>query len=160
MIRELKGWHVLLITLAFFGVTIGVNIVMATYAITTFSGEDTPNSYAAGVAYNKTLAAHAAQRQLGWTAVIDLEPESQGRQALDVTIKDANAQPLTGLTVEVTFRRPTDAHLDRSVPLVRAADGKYAGEVAALAPGLWDVIARTHDAAGTPFEATRRVVVQ
>ena len=37
---ELKGAHVLTALLMFFGVTIGVNIVFATFAIRSYPGED------------------------------------------------------------------------------------------------------------------------
>lgn len=156
---QLKGSHVLFATLAFFGVTIGVNIAMATYAITTFSGEDIPNPYIQGLAYNKTLAAHTAQSKLGWIAAIDARRAGQ-ETTVTVAIRDRDDRNLANLKVEVTFRRPTNAKLDRTEALVGDGGGTYAAELSGLAPGAWDVIARTTAPDGTLFEATRRVVLQ
>ncbi|MEQ1868253.1 MAG: FixH family protein, partial [Micropepsaceae bacterium] len=72
MARELKGTHVLIALLAFFGVTLAVNIALATYAISSFSGEDVAKPYQQGLDYNKALEARAAQRDLGWSASINL----------------------------------------------------------------------------------------
>lgn len=156
---QLKGSHVLFAMLAFFGVTIGVNIAMATYAITTFSGEDIPNPYIQGLAYNKTLAAHTAQSKLGWIAAIDAT-RAGTKTKVTVAIRDHDDRKLATLKVEVTFRRPTNAKLDRTEALVGDGGGNYAAELSGLAPGAWDVVARTTAPDGTLFEATRRVVLQ
>ena len=49
--RELTGRAVLLILLAFFGVVIAVNLIMARYAVSTFAGVETESSYKAGLAF-------------------------------------------------------------------------------------------------------------
>ena len=56
---ELKGWHVLLILMAFFGVMFSVNGVFLYHAITSFPGEDVKKSYVQGLNYNDTLAVRA-----------------------------------------------------------------------------------------------------
>ena len=66
--RELKGWHVLLIMLAFFGVMFSGNGVFLFHAITSFPGEDVKKSYVQGLSFNDTLADRAAQAELGWLA--------------------------------------------------------------------------------------------
>ena len=156
---ELKGNHVLALLLGFFGVTIAVNAVFVTYALQTFSGEDKPRPYLQGLAYNKTLAEHADQAKLGWTATIDT-----GLSARDgitkVRIVDRNGVPQDGLTVVVTFRRPTDAAFDRSISLSAIGAGKYEGTAQDLAAGQWDLVARTTAPNGVRFEAMRRVLVK
>ena len=158
--RELKGWHVLLVLVVFFGVTIAVNIAMATYAITTFSGEDIANPYAQGVAYNKTLAARSAQRSLGWTATLEIRRGTTGETSIDVSVKDRDAHALDGLSLEAMLRRPTDANLDRTIALASVGEGRYTASTTGLAPGQWDVIARAKGSDGIFFEAARRVVLQ
>jgi len=158
MIREIKGIHVLIVLLAFFGVTLAVNIALATYAVSSFSGEDVSTPYQRGLEYNKTLAARSAQSELGWTASIKLAREGKGG-TVAVSIKGKDGTPRSGLTVEATLRRPTDAKLDRTIALQAIGDGEYRAMLDALAGGQWDVIARSSAQDGTPFEAQRRIVV-
>jgi nitrogen fixation protein FixH len=156
---ELKSRHVLFMLLAFFGITIAVNITMATYALTTFSGEDVSDPYLKGLAFNKTLAAHSAQGRLGWTATIDVRGAGKTATTIEVSLRDRESRALNGLTVEATLRRPTDASLDRTVAFTADGEGRYAATVAGLARGQWDVVARVKGD-GTSFEALRRVVLQ
>ena len=59
--RPLTGRMVLAMLLAFFGVVIGVNIVMVRLASSTFSGIGDKNAYLAGISHNRTLAAARVQ---------------------------------------------------------------------------------------------------
>ncbi len=156
---EVKGGHVLFALLAFFGITIAVNITMATYAVTTFSGEDVSDPYLKGLAFNKTLAAHSAQERLGWTATIEVRSAAKFATLIEVALQDREARPLNGLTVEVTLRRPTDASLDRTISLASHGDGRYAATVDGIVRGQWDVIARVKGG-DTSFEALRRIVLR
>jgi|KBSSwiStaDraftv2_1062776.scaffolds.fasta_scaffold387537_2 nitrogen fixation protein FixH len=157
--RELKGWHVLVTMLAFFGVTIAVNVAMATYAITTFSGEDTASPYMKGLAYNQTIAARATQQHLGWSATIDARRQPKQEAVVEVTVRDHDGKAQNGLTLSLTLRRPIDAHLDRTVTMTAAGDGTYLANLGALARGQWDLVATGTSADGTTFEAERRVVL-
>lgn len=159
MTHELKGIHVLFALLAFFGITIGVNVAMATYAVTTFSGEDVSDPYIKGLAYNKTLAAHSAQRKLEWSATIDATRNS-GATNIAVALRDHEQQPISGLKVDVTLRRPTNAKLDRTESLPVSGNGIYTASIKGIEPGVWDIVATTTSSDGTKFEATRRVVLQ
>ena len=156
---ELKGGHVLAILLGFFGVTIAVNAALAMYAIETFSGEDVSKPYLKGLEYNKTLAAHAAQTALGWSAEIEVE-RNVPDAIVTVRVFGRERAPKNGLAVTAELRRPTNAHLDRSVALEAAGDGVYRAKAKDLAAGQWDVIARTSSEDGTAFEAVRRVVLK
>ena len=159
MTRKITGRQVLFMLVAFFGVTIGVNIAMATYAITTFSGEDVSDPFIQGLAYNKTLAARSAQSHLRWSATIDAT-RSGNATKVAVAVRDHNQQIVSGLKVAVTFRRPTNAKLDRTEALTAANDGLYAAAVNGIEPGAWDLVVKTTAADGTTFEATRRIVLR
>ncbi|MEO1305623.1 MAG: FixH family protein, partial [Pseudomonadota bacterium] len=74
--KTLKGWHVLLIMLGFFGIMFAVNGVFLYHAITSFPGEDIKKSYVQGLNYNDTLAVRAAQAELGWQAEAGLEDQT------------------------------------------------------------------------------------
>ena len=158
MTGELKGWHVLVMMLGFFGITIAVNVAFTLYAIDTFSGEDVPKPYLRGLAYNRTLEQRAAQATLGWIATIDVVRENGGT-AISAHIADRAGQARGGLTVEATMRRPTDARLDRSIELVSAGSGNYKGIASGVAAGAWDVIVRAKSG-DIAFEAERRVVLR
>jgi nitrogen fixation protein FixH len=143
MTMELKGWHVLAGLLAFFGITLAVNIALTVYAIDTFSGEDVAKPYLRGLEYNRTLESRAAQVARGWTATID-------------ATRDGAA---AALAVEATLRRPTDAALDRTIELTAVGGGEYRAAAEGLAPGAWDIIVRVKED-GAVFEAERRIVLK
>jgi nitrogen fixation protein FixH len=76
MTRPFTGWHMTAILVAFFGVVIAVNILMASYAIGTFGGTVVENSYVASQRFNGWLAEARAQRQLGWS--VDVASTTDG----------------------------------------------------------------------------------
>lgn len=158
MTNELKGWHVLVMMLAFFGVTIAVNVAFTIYALGTFSGEDVSKPYLRGLDYNRTLEARASQAALGWAATIEAVRENGGA-VIAAHIEDRDGQAKSALTVEAVLRRPTNARLDRTIELVPGDDGNYKAVASDLAPGAWDVIVRAKSADAV-FEATRRVVLK
>ncbi len=158
MTHELKGWHVLVMMTAFFGVTIAVNVAFTIYAVGTFSGEDVSKPYLRGLEYNRTLETRAAQAALGWNATIDAVHENDGT-AVSARITDRDGQAKSALTVEALLRRPTDARLDRAIELTAIGDGTYRAVAVDLPAGAWDVVVRAKKG-DTVFEATRRVVLK
>jgi nitrogen fixation protein FixH len=160
MTFELKGWHVLAMLLAFFGITIAVNVVFTTYALSTFSGEDVSKPYVRGLEYNNTLAARAAQAKLKWTASIEMVRADSSGADVTVVVTGGNGEPLSALELSAKLRRPTDARLDRDLTLSAIGEGRYRARVDDLAAGQWDVIARVGAAEAPLFEAERRVLLK
>ena len=157
--RELKGWHVLVMILAFFGVTIGVNSIFVSYALSTFAGEDVKQPYQKGLEYNDKLASKQAQAALGWQATIAARREKNGESVFVVRLVNAENQPLSALDVDLQLRHPANAYLDRSLKLMPLGDGVYEARVADLKRGQWDVMASTQSSEKVAFQATRRVVL-
>lgn len=157
--RELKGWHVLMMMLGFFGVIIGVNTVFVTYALSTFAGEDEKQPYLKGLAYNRALDARAAQAALGWSAEIDARRAEGGATIIRVRLATSEAKPLVALDVTARLRHPVNSYLDRTVKLTASGDGAYEARVPGLVRGQWDVVAETQSSEGTGFTATRRVLL-
>src|SRR3546814_2709482 len=62
-----------MILIAFFGVVISINMVMASFALSTFGGTVVDNSYVASQHYNKWLARADAQDRLGWDKSIAVD---------------------------------------------------------------------------------------
>ena len=160
MTRELKGWHVLVVLLSFFGITIGVNTIFVYDALSTFSGEDVDQPYMAGLAWNKTLAARQAQAKQGWTATLSATRQPDKAIALAFDVLDRNRHPVDGLDVSVTLRSPVNAHYDREVKLSPTGRGQYGTSVTDVRPGQWDVIAEVKPVGNAGFEAQRRIALQ
>ena len=85
------GWHMLAICVAFFGVVIAVNVVMADLAISTFSGEVVENSYVASQRFNGWLDEAKAEAEMLTVEIIEraraearaIAPEGVDRSAAD-----------------------------------------------------------------------------
>lgn len=85
MTRSFTGWHMAAILVAFFGVVVAVNLIMARYAIDTFGGTVVDNSYVASQNYNRWLAEADTQAKLGWAPKVSLDP---ARRVKLIILKD------------------------------------------------------------------------
>jgi nitrogen fixation protein FixH len=127
--RELTGRHVLAITVSAFAVIIGVNVVMAYKAVSTFPGLEVANSYVASQDFD---ADRAAQQALGWTLTPSYDA-AKGELLLAFT--DAGGQPVLLQGLDVLVGRTTEAEDDSRPAFVREA-GVYVAK-ASLAQGKW-----------------------
>lgn len=134
---ELRGVHVLIAMIMFFGVTIGVNIAFATLAIRSFPGEDAQRPYQQGLHYNQTIKAREAQAKLGWRIAPALTEVDHGA-VLTLTAIDAANQPLADLDVQGTLRRPIADKFDIPLHFKAKGNGVYEVNLPELAPGLWE----------------------
>lgn len=141
MKRELTGRHVLAITLSAFGVIIGVNLLMAFKAVSTFPGLETKNSYVASQRFDRD---RAAQEALGWTVT----PEYDGRE-LTLVIRDPQGNPARVKTLAATIGRPTHVRDDQTPQF--AYDGGLFRAPLTLAPGNWIIHVTAEAWDGTPF---------
>ncbi|MFD0917008.1 FixH family protein [Pseudahrensia aquimaris] len=130
---RLKGWHVLSMFIAFFGVIIVVNVFMATLASSTWTGLIVKNSYVASQTFNAELAAARAQQVAGWKSQLAYQ---DGRLSVSLTGKEG--EPLMLNAARVTFGRPAFEQQDQTVDLVPVGQGQYAVDVN-LASGEWFV---------------------
>lgn len=164
--RELKGRHVLIAIVAFFGVIFAVNGVMTYVALSTFSGIETEDAYRYGREYNATLEAAEAQARLGWTVAIDPRfagPDRTQGGAHDavvhVTVTDSAGTPLSGLGGTVTFWRPVVQGKDVTAPVVEEYAGKYRAAAELPAAGRWELRLALTSATGVPYYLEKRVFV-
>ena len=127
--KELTGRHVLLMLLAFFGVTIAVNAYFTTMAVTSFRGEDVKRSYRQGLDYNATLEAREQQAALGWSASVNTKAHRDGSRNLLVRIDDASGAALSGLSLSGHLRHPTDTFKDIDVTFEPLGSGIYRAEL-------------------------------
>ena len=127
---------------AFLGI-IAVNGTMVAFAVSTFSGVETPKHYAEGLAYNQVLDAARAQAALGWRIDLHAAPVATDGDAreleLSVTAQDRTGQALDDVQVRALIVRPTRSGLDRDLPLLRVGPGRYRAAATLPQPGAWDI---------------------
>jgi nitrogen fixation protein FixH len=152
--REFTGRHMLLIMLAFFGTVIAVNLVMATFASTSWTGLVVKNSYVASQEFNEKAAAGREQAARKWRPVLELQPG-----AVSFRLSDSAGALIPLKAVSVTFRRPAYEAEDMVIDLARRSDGAFAAQ-ADIRDGIW-IIETSADFGGAhPYRDTRRVVVK
>ncbi|WP_292026701.1 FixH family protein [Brevundimonas sp. UBA2416] len=147
----IKGWHVAVAMVAFFGVIIAVNTVFLTQAYRSHPGQVAPKPYEAGLIYNAELERQRAQLALGWRAAAEA-----GADGLIVLMQDRDGAPISGLTVTATLQRPATEHGRTELALTETAPGRYGGAKAGLT-GAWDTRIEARAASGAAFIAERRL---
>ncbi len=129
--RKFTGWHMLAIMIAFFAVIVAVNLTMAMFASTSWTGLVVKSSYVASQGYNDELAAAERQRLAGWTSEL-----SYGDGLVVFAIRDRSGAPVDAADVELFVGRPATERDDQTLDLIADGSGAYRAELA-LEPGLW-----------------------
>lgn len=160
MRKGITGRDVLFMMLAFFGVVIGVNALMVTYAIDTFSGEDAAHSYVQGLHFNKTLEERDAQKDAGWQARMDVTPDAQGKTLIVMELLDRDKAPVTGVTLEGDLRLPATSREDRDLRFMETAPGRYEVETSKLHEAYWDLLVSGTKDGAPVFEARNRIWIR
>lgn len=130
-VRKFTGWHMLTILVVFFGVVIAVNVMMAHYALSTFSGEVVENSYVASQRFNGWLDEAKAERALGWNVAV-----TETGNILSVAFNDRDGKPITGAKLTADATHPLGDETVHGLRFVETKPGIY---VAPLASGRWQV---------------------
>lgn len=138
---KLTGRKVLAIAVAFFGVVIVVNVIMASRAIGTFPGLEVDNSYVASQSFDKD---RAAQEKLGWS----VEPAYEDG-VLSLVIRDAQGLPARVGDLHALVGRTTMA-ADDKVPEFAYKGGIFTAPVT-LEPGAWLIHLEATATDGTAF---------
>lgn len=142
--REIRGGHVLLAMIAFFGTIIAVDSVLIYKAVSTFGGVENVNAYRDGLAYNKRIALDAEQAALGWSDRV----EAQGTPLrLRVSLEDRDGASLVRRHVVADVGRPATNRFDRTLKLAEVAPGVYEAALAEAGPGTWVVDLRVLESA-------------
>ena len=151
--REFTGWHMAGVMVLFFGTIISVNLTLAYFATSTWTGLVVKNSYVESQHFNERTAQRAGMAELGWKGTLVHE---KGRIAF--TLADRNGDPIHA---EVTARigRPTFEAEDRVVLMTALAAGSHEAE-AELGAGLWQVDIDAMSSDGTPWKHSYRFTVK
>ncbi|CAN5333641.1 FixH family protein [soil metagenome] len=147
------GKHMLAVTLAFFGVIIAVNVILAVAATGTFPGLVVENSYVASQNYNELLASGRAQADAGWRMEI-AAPDGK----LEVSLVGRAGTISSGLAVTALAGRPSSTQSDRTFELAEK-DRMYRA-AGSLPPGQWDVDVEARRDGVLVFRELRRVYVE
>jgi nitrogen fixation protein FixH len=138
--RPLTGGMVLAMLIAFFGIVIGVNVVMMKLAISTLPGTEVDSAYSASLGYEKEIAAARDQDARRWQVDAHIERGKDGAAILRVAARDSSGKPVSGLTFQGRLERPADKRADQAVEFAEVDIGVYRGTAEAVAPGQWDLV--------------------
>ncbi|MEM7425562.1 MAG: FixH family protein [Pseudomonadota bacterium] len=151
--QEFTGRHMLIVMVAFFGIIIAVNLIMATFASSSWTGLIVKNSYVASQDFNGHIEAARKQAQLGWRSEF-----AAAAEAVQVTFTTADGKALNGLSVAAKLYRPVAEADDRMVTFVEERTGVYAGKVN-LGSGIWEADVRAQNAEGNEYRQIFRFMV-
>lgn len=152
--REFTGRHMLAIMVVFFSVIIAVNLTMAFFARSSWTGAVVENTYVASQQFNGKAAAARAQAALGWKPELTIAAGMVGYRLLDDSGKVVAARQATA-----SFRRPASASEDQQVVLVRQPGGSFSAPVD-LRDGLWIVEIDSEAGLEHPYRDTRRLTLR
>ncbi len=141
--KELTGRKVLMIFIGAFAVIIGVNVYMATQAVSTFPGLEVSSSYADSQDFD---IRRDAQEALGWTATAEVDVEVG---ELTLTLLDGEGYPAQPAELQALLTRPTNQTDDQILTLTRT-NGAYTAPVE-IEPGRWRLRLTGAAADGTPY---------
>jgi len=157
--KPLTGRKVLFMLVAFFGVVIGVNMVMMKLAILTLPGTDVDSAYSASLAYENEIAAAHDQNARNWKVDARIQRSANGGATLQVEARDNSGKPMSGLKFQGRFERPTDRRADQSVALAETGIGIYRGSASMIVPGQWDLVLEGDAAGRRMFLSKNRVLL-
>ena len=155
----LTGRKVLLMLVAFFGVVIGVNMIMIKLAIQTLPGTEVDSAYSASLAYEGEITAAHDQNARNWKVDAHIGRDSRGGATVQVEARDKNGMPVSGLKFQGRFERPTDRRADQAVELAEVGRGMYRGNAAVVTPGQWDLVLEGEAAGRRMFLSRNRVLL-
>ncbi|NCN83618.1 MAG: FixH family protein [Sphingomonadales bacterium] len=131
-VKKFTGYHATMIIVAFFAVVVGVNMVMARFALSTFGGTVVDNSYVASQEYNKWLEQARDQQAHGWT--VSQIMRSGDRARLNVT--GADGAPLRGVKIAVVAEHPVGRTEPFEITFAEDSPGEYQS-VETIPAGRW-----------------------
>lgn len=156
---RLTGRHVLLAFAGFFATIAAADAVLVSSALRTFTGLEAASPYHAGQVYAAELARARAQGARHWRLDSALARDGAGAR-LTVSLRGPDGTPLPGKDLRARLERPTDARLDRVLPLAAGAPGTYAGGLDALPPGQWRLVVEVTGPDGVELRRERRLTVE
>ncbi|WP_430417376.1 FixH family protein [Parasphingorhabdus sp.] len=119
--KKITGFHVTLMFVAFFGVIMAVNFLMAGLALGSFSGTVVDNSYVASQKYNEWLEEGRKQAAYGWTVS---EP-SRSADRLQISVLGSEDAPLSNARINALAEHPVGRTEGVNLTFEETAPGQY-----------------------------------
>lgn len=147
------GWHMLGVMVLFFGTIISVNVLMAYYASSTWSGLVVKNTYIASQEFNGKAAAIRAMLQTGIKGKLAVTGEE-----IRYNLSIPEQGPVAADKVTAHFKRPVGEKQDFVAELISDGQGDYVASHPVL-PGQWIVeVVAERDGRTIMHEANRIAV--
>jgi|TARA_R100001244_G_scaffold39766_1_gene35675 nitrogen fixation protein FixH len=131
-VRKFTGYHATMIIVAFFAVVVGVNMVMARFALSTFGGTVVDNTYVASQKYNEWLEQARDQRAHGWT----VSPVIRSGDRALLNISDADGAALRGASLVAVAEHPVGRTEPFEITFSELRPGEYQS-VQMIPDGRW-----------------------
>jgi nitrogen fixation protein FixH len=154
MTRTFTGWHMAAITISFFAVIIAVNLTLAVFASTSWTGLVVANSYVASQSFNRDAEIARQQQALGWQLKLIVN-----RRLATIVILDRNNVSVAGLGIRAVLQRPTDEAGDQVLKLKETGSGIYMAN-ATIGSGVWVADITAEGSARKPVRFVQRVFVK
>ncbi|MGJ8529462.1 FixH family protein [Maritalea sp.] len=151
--REFTGKHMILVVGLFFGTIITVNLIMAYFATSSWTGLVVKNSYVASQGFNEKLAARRTQDALGWTPNLTYQ-----NGTITYRLENDQGEAIKAGFAEAELKRPSHEREDQLITLL-PKEGAYSADYA-LGSGAWDIFVSLTSEAGEPFTYRERIIVQ
>jgi nitrogen fixation protein FixH len=151
--KGFTGRHMLLSMLAFFGVIIAVNVTMAIFARTSWTGVVVVNSYVASQEFNAKMAETRAQAALKWKGILAIQ-----NHVVRYRLVDRAHAPVLLKRVRISFKRPVNDGEDHVIMLAPDGDGGFAMPHQ-VADGVWLIGIEADAGLTKPYRETLRVHV-
>jgi len=114
------GWHMLTVMVLFFGTIVSVNLTMAYFATSSWSGLLVKNTYVASQKFDDDVAQNREMLERGWVSDLTMD----GR-TITYSLVDATGRPVVADTVTASVYRPVGVLDDQSVTLTQSGEGVY-----------------------------------
>ncbi|MBW8791388.1 MAG: FixH family protein, partial [Rhizobium leguminosarum] len=135
----------------FFGVVIAVNVTMAFYASSSWSGLVVENTYVASQEFNRKAAAMKAMAASGIEGSLSITGHE-----IRYDIHDKSGSPAIVDDVILNFKRPVGDHEDFLLTLRKTAAGRFEAEHD-LADGDWIVEATSRNGGVVVMHEAKRI---
>jgi nitrogen fixation protein FixH len=157
--KPLTGGAVFVMLVAFFGVVIGVNMLMMRFAIDTLSGTDVDSAYRASLAYESEIQAAHEQDTRHWRVEAHVARAPADGASVRIVAQDSKGAPLTGLEFIARLERPADKRADRTVALTEVETGIYRGSAEGVLAGQWNLVLEGDAGGKRVFRSRNRVML-
>ncbi len=145
------GWHMVAVMVLFFGTIISVNVTMAYYAGSSWSGLIVENTYVASQKFDDDVAQNREMESRGWTSEVSVDEDR-----IVYRLTDATGTPVVADTVTMSLHRPVGIEDDRTVILANDGEGGYRAREP-IADGLWIARLTVEQAGSMVYRDTQRL---